>query len=66
MIFEDENLQVTFWGANLPNNAVCCCHNPPRTDDGAAAYVWSRKPQWHLKFKLALSPNRNVLNDYIF
>jgi hypothetical protein len=66
MMFDDENLQVTFWRTNLPNNAVSSCHNPPRTDDGAAAYVWSRMPQWHLKLELTLSPNRNVLNDCIY
>jgi len=58
-MFDGENLQVTFCGTNLPNNAVGCCYHPVPTDDGATAYVWSRIPQWHLKFKYTLSLNRN-------
>jgi len=54
MMFDDEYLQVTFWGNNLQNNAMCCCHHPVRTDDGATAYVWSQKLQWHLKCKFPL------------
>jgi len=39
MMFGDENLQVTFCGANLSNNAECCCYNPVRTYDGATTYM---------------------------
>jgi hypothetical protein len=35
----NEILQATFCGTNLPNNAVCCCYHPVRTDDGATANV---------------------------
>ena len=38
MIFgDDEILQVTFYGTNLPGNAGCICQHPVRTDDGATA-----------------------------
>jgi len=61
MMFGDENLQVTFWGTKLPNNAVCCCYHPVRTYDGATAYVWYTVSQRRLKFKFPLSLNRNAL-----
>jgi len=63
---DDENLQVTFCGTNLPNNAVCCCYHPIRADDGATANVGSRILQWYLKFKYALSLNRNETNNCIY
>ena len=63
MVIYDQNLQVYFWGTNLPFNTVCCCYHPVPTDDGATAYVWSRILQWHLKFKFPLSVNRNALNN---
>jgi hypothetical protein len=36
---DDENLQATFYGTNLPGNAVCRCYHPVRFVDGATAYV---------------------------
>ena len=51
---------------NLPYNAVCCCYHVRRTDDWATANVSSIHPQWHLKFKYALSVNRNGLIDCIY
>ena len=38
-MFDDEILQATFCGTNLPVNTVFQCHHPVRTDDGATAYV---------------------------
>ena len=66
MMFDDEILQATFCGTNLPVNTVFQCHHPVRTDDGATAYVWSRNKQWYLKYQYALSLNRNEVNDRIY
>jgi len=62
----DENLETTFCGSDLPGNAVGCCYHPPRTDDWATANVSIIKSHWNLKFKYALSLNRNALNDCIY
>ena len=37
MMKDDEILQATFCGTNLPDNAECQCHHPVRTEDGATA-----------------------------
>ena len=37
MLDDDDILQVTFCGTNLPDNTVCSCHHPFRNDDGATA-----------------------------
>jgi len=63
MMIDDEILRTTFCGINIHVSAVCQCHHPVLTDDGATAFVWSEPQHWHLKFKYALSPNRNVYND---
>jgi len=65
MFDDDENLEATFCGTNLPLNAVCCCYHPSRTNDGATTNVSIITPHWHLKFKYALSLNRHELNDCI-
>jgi len=66
MMIDDENLQVTFWGTNLPINAMCCCHHPVRIIDGGTTNVGSRALQRHLKFRFILSLNRNALNYCIY
>jgi hypothetical protein len=39
MFDDDEILQAPSYGTNLPDNAVCSCYHPVRTDDGGTAYV---------------------------
>ena len=41
MMFDDEILQATFCGTNLPVNAESQCQHPFVTDDGATASVFS-------------------------
>jgi hypothetical protein len=60
---DDEIYQTTFYGTNLPNKALCRCHHPVRTDDGATAQVRSQVTQGHLKLKLTLSLNIRALHD---
>jgi len=40
MMFDDDDiLLATFYGTNLPEDAVCRCQHPVRADDGATAFV---------------------------
>jgi len=65
-MFDDEILQATFCGTNVPENAYFWCHHPVLTDDGATAPVCSRIQHWNLKLEYALSLNWNELNEYIY
>jgi hypothetical protein len=39
MMIDDEILRTTFCGINIYVGAVCQCHHPVLTDDGATAFV---------------------------